>query len=1093
MRNGSDTAQRRFAVALGGAPLLAAAWCLPSGLRALVAAPLLSPLPRSGPLPHSAAVATTPEIASAVGQEGQRGGAWWAGPAVCGAVMLTLRALPRHWGRTPQRRSWRLHGCRGLSAVARAVAPTAAPVTAPAATTPSGAWTGDRVRQAFVDFFVQRKEHDFVASSPVVPFNDPTLLFANAGMNQFKAIFMGQLEPTSPLQGVRRAANSQKCIRAGGKHNDLDDVGRDSYHHTFFEMLGNWSFGDYFKTEAIDFAWELLINVYGLKPERVYASYFGGDEGLGLPPDLEAKALWERYLPPSRVLPFGKGDNFWEMGAVGPCGPCSELHYDRIGGRDAAALVNADDPDVIEIWNLVFMQFYRDDTGALSELPSQHIDTGMGFERITSILQDVRSNYDTDVFAPLLAAVHAQVGGEPYRGRLGVEDENLRDTAYRVIADHARTLTFAVADGAVPSSEGRGYVLRRILRRAVRYGRQMLAAPPGFFSGLVDVVVDSMGSAYPELKGSAPRVKAVLREEEQAFDRTVERGMQYFTELRAELAETGAQVVPGERAFLLYDTHGFPLDLTQQMAEEAGFSVDIPAFEAAMERQKERSRDALREQQALEQGMRPLELVAEQTAWLEGQGVTATEDAQKYEWGIRPTARVRAIFSEKGFLESTGDLDDKTTVGIVLDRTPFYAEAGGQTSDVGELMQATAERGTALLSVRSVQVFGGFILHSGLVPKGAAPLSVGEELACEVDYAHRSKVAPNHTMTHTLNWALREVLGEGVDQRGSLVTAERLRFDFSSDAVTTAQLQRVEDLVQGIVEAGLPVTAQEVSLAEARGIAGLRAMAGESYPDPVRVVTIGAGTMGEILAAPGDARWLSQSVEFCGGTHISDSAEAGAFAVLEERAIAKGIRRIVAATGAVAEAARSEGARLSGRLAELEAQASPVEAEVAEFGRTLDAAETSAALKAGCRERLEDLRKRLKKKQKGASKEAVAAARVAIQEAVAAATAEGAGHCIVLLEGLDAKALNQAVPDAEVAVLALARNSGGAVYCVATLPASHQAEGFKAGAWVQTTLAALGGRGGGKPGRAQGSAPEGDEAGIASAEAAAAAYWSQAA
>eukprot|EP00434_Breviolum_minutum_P013334 symbB.v1.2.011750.t3/scaffold750.1/size323489/2 len=768
------------------------------------------------------------------------------------------------------------------------------------AATDTATWTGEKVRDTYISFFVEKKKHDFVQSSPVVPLSDPTLLFANAGMNQFKPIFLGQLEPNSPLQGVNRAANSQKCIRAGGKHNDLDDVGKDVYHHTFFEMLGNWSFGDYFKEEAIDWAWELLTEVYGLDSERLYASYFGGDEELGLPEDLEAKELWLRHLPESRVLPFGKkdlflakvGDNFWEMGATGPCGPCSELHYDRIGGRDASALVNADDPDVIEIWNLVFMQFFRGDDGRLTELPSRHIDTGMGLERVTSVLQDTKSNYDTDIFGPLLAAVHDLVGGEAYQGKVGSDDIEMRDTAYRIVVDHARTLTMAVADG-------RGYVLRRILRRAVRYGRSKLDAPPGFFSKLVPKVVESLSPGFPDLTQAAgERVQAILQDEEVAFDRTVDRGMQFFDGLKAELEKENAKVVPGEQAFLLYDSHGFPLDLTEQMALEAGLTVDVAGFEAAMQEQKERSRAALREQQAAEQGLRPLQLVAEQTAWLSDQKIKVTDDLQKYTWSIRPAARVEAIYTEQGFVNSTDEIEDESTsVGVVLDSTAFYAEAGGQVGDLGLLSNANGEE---LMKVKVVQVFAGYVLHVGPMP---VSLKVGEEVFCEVDYEHRSKVAPNHTMTHVLNWALREVLGEGLDQRGSLVTAERLRFDFAYEAssgVAVEDLAKVESLVQKTVDAGLTVTSKEVALADAQvgammfafirhgcrggaeAISGLRSMAGEAYPDPVRVVTVGS-PIEEVLADPSSQKWASQSVEFCGGTHISTTSEAKHFVLLEEK------------------------------------------------------------------------------------------------------------------------------------------------------------------------------------------------------------------
>jgi len=866
-------------------------------------------------------------------------------------------------------------------------------------------------------------------------------------------------------------------------------------------MLGNWSFGDYFKKEAIDWAWELLTEVYCMEPERLYASYFGGDESLGLPPDLEAKDMWEQYLPASRVLPFGKEDNFWEMGSVGPCGPCSELHYDRLGNRDAAALVNADDPDVIEIWNLVFMQNYRETDGSLSPLPNCHIDTGMGLERVTSVLQDKRSNYDTDIFGPLLTAVHEQVGGLPYQGLIGPEDPSLRDTAYRVIVDHARTLTLAVADGAVPSSEGRGYVLRRILRRAVRYGRQKLDAPPGFFNRLVPKVVECLSPAYPDLSGAVcERVQAILGEEEVAFDRTVESGMQFFEGLKKELAERGAATVPGDQVFLLYDSLGFPVDLTEQMAEEAGLKVDIAGFEAAMEQQKERSREAQREQQALEQGMRPLQLVAEQTAWLGDQGIAVTEDVQKYDWDVRPAAKVEAIFSEKGFVQSTKELldtDTKTSIGIILDKTAFYAEAGGQVGDVGVL---ASDSGEPVLDVKVVQVFGGYVLHSGLRP--VQELRVGDEVFCDVDYTHRRCVAPNHTMTHVLNWALREVLGDGVDQRGSLVTAERLRFDFSYDAssgVATADLQRIEDSVKEVISQRLPVTFQEAPLAQAQAIPGLRAVAGEAYPDPVRVVTVGAGAVSELLASPEDAAWQQQSVEFCGGTHISNTSEAVGFALLEEKGISKGVRRITAVTGRAAEAAIEAGKRLEEQMISLEAEVD--EKALLLLGQQLDETDTSAALKIDLRDRLGDLRKQLKKaqkkqKKKGGkiSKEELAAARSKVLELASAAKDAGEDVCIAVLDGpgIDGKSLRELIAQpglGDLAILVVA-SVDGAVDCQVAVPESRQVKG-DAGAWAKAFLAPISGKGGGKGVFAQGTAKDVSTKALGEAVKAARDFWAE--
>ncbi len=400
-----------------------------------------------------------------------------------------------------------------------------------------GDWPADRVRQTFIDYFKDKQEHNFIKSSPVVPLDDPTLLFTNAGMNQFKPVFLGQVDPSSPLAGLKRAVNSQKCIRAGGKHNDLEDVGKDTYHHTFFEMLGTWSFGNYFKKEAIAWAWEILTGVYKIAPERLYATYCEGDTHKGgvTEPDIETRDLWLQYLPADHVLPGTMKDNFWEMGDTGPCGPCTELHFDRLGGRNAAHLVNQDDPNVLEVWNLVFIQFNREPSRELRKLPNAHVDTGMGFERLVSVLQNKASNYDTDVFAPIFTAIQSTLNIAPYGGKLGADDTDLKDTAYRVIADHARTLTFAITDGAVPSNEGRGYVLRRILRRAVRYAQQMLGAPPGFFTSLVPVVVNSFKGSFPELAAREKYVMEIVAEEEESFQKMLAGGIKYFNEMADEL------------------------------------------------------------------------------------------------------------------------------------------------------------------------------------------------------------------------------------------------------------------------------------------------------------------------------------------------------------------------------------------------------------------------------------------------------------------------------------------------------------------------------------------------------------------------------
>ncbi len=575
-------------------------------------------------------------------------------------------------------------------------------------------WPVEKVRSQFVEYFVDKHHHINYKSSPCVPYNDPTLLFTNAGMNQFKPIFMGTVEPLSPLATLKRAVNSQKCIRAGGKHNDLDDVGKDTYHHTFFEMLGTWSFGDYFKKEAIEWAFDILVNVYNLDQSRLYASYFAGDPALGLPPDEEARQIWSQFLPEDRILPFDKKANFWEMGESGPCGPCTEIHYDRIGGRNAASLVNADDPDVIEIWNLVFIQFNREIDGGLRPLPNKHIDTGMGLERLTSILQNVRSNYDTDIFMPLFQAICLEIGTcPPYAGQVGIADaqQNYRDTAYRVIADHLRTLTFAITDGAIPSNEGRGYVLRRVLRRAVRYGIQTLGAKPGFLSALIPQVALHCGPAFPELIEANKIVVDLVKEEEIAFASLLERGVKYFNDIISEMKNNSISTIDGEKAFYLYDTLGFPIDLTQIMAAEHGLSVDLDGFHRAMNEQKGRSRIAANAKRLA--GRDALTLGADEIAYLQHRKIKPTRDLQKYQWNQPLTTTLEAMVNKQGFIEAFPVSNDTTqlqeSIGIILRETSFYSEAGGQVSDVGKLKFLT-ENGDVVFDVLDAQV--GVYLYS---------------------------------------------------------------------------------------------------------------------------------------------------------------------------------------------------------------------------------------------------------------------------------------------------------------------------------------------------------------------------------------------
>ncbi|KAF2581855.1 hypothetical protein F2Q68_00006720 [Brassica cretica] len=516
-------------------------------------------------------------------------------------------------------------------------------------------------------------------------------------MNQYKPIFLGTADPNTELSKLTRACNTQKCIRAGGKHNDLDDVGKDTYHHTFFEMLGNWSFGDYFKKEAIEWAWELLTKVYGLPTDRIYATYFGGDEKAGLQPDNEARDIWLKFLPPGRVLPFGCKDNFWEMGDTGPCGPCTEIHYDRVGNRDAASLVNNDDPTCLEIWNLVFIQFNRESDGSLKPLPAKHVDTGMGFERLTSVLQNKMSNYDTDVFMPIFDDIQKYyhrcclyvkwvmspgnsmnsnlrlcvrweaTGARPYSGKVGVEDVDRVDMAYRVVADHIRTLSFAIADGSRPGNEGREYVLRRILRRAVRYGKEILKAEEGFFNGLVSSVIRVMGDTFTELKEHEKKITEIIKEEEASFCKTLAKGIEKFQ--KAGQAVQG-NTLSGEDAFVLWDTFGFPLDLTQLMAEERGLLVDVDGFNKAMEEARERSRSAQNKQAG-----GSIVMDADATSKLHKAGVLATDDSFKYTWFKDHESEVKAIYTGSAFLESSAAGDN---VGLVLTSSSFYAEQGGQ-------------------------------------------------------------------------------------------------------------------------------------------------------------------------------------------------------------------------------------------------------------------------------------------------------------------------------------------------------------------------------------------------------------------------------
>src|SRR5579871_605457 len=717
--------------------------------------------------------------------------------------------------------------------------------------------SANEIRQQFIDFFVQKHGHTFVPSSSVVPWDDPTLLFTNAGMNQFKDVFLG-----TGTRPYRRAVNSQKCIRAGGKHNDLDDVGKDTYHHTFFEMLGNWSFGDYFKKEAITWAWELLTSVWGLDKARLHVTVFEGDAGEGLEPDDDAAEFWRTMtdIDPTHIHRGKKKDNFWEMGETGPCGPCTEIHIDRTPDKSGGKLVNAGRAEVIEIWNLVFIQFNRGEDKQLTPLPAKHVDTGMGFERITAVLQGKNSNYDTDIFTPIFEAIQGITRAPQYMGKL----EDFRDIAYRVIADHIRTLTVALTDGARPGNVGRDYVLRRILRRAERYGRQYLGASRPFLCELVPTVAAVMSPAFPELERDPAKVAGLIRDEEESFIKTLDRGMRLFEEAAERARQNGRGVISGKDAFQLHDTHGVYIDITEQMANEAGLGVDRNEFEAEMERARELAR----------QSRKKLVITA-----VSGD-LPKTDDAPKY-GDLRTTATVVGWVKDNIFVKA-GSLEAGAEAALLLDRTNFYAEQGGQVGDTGMIATPTGQ-----FEVEDTQKLGGAVLHLGRVTGGQ--ITTGQRAVAEVA-GIRADTMRNHTATHLLNWALRKTLGGHIEQKGSLVDAEKTRFDFAhTGPLSTEEIGEVERLVNERIYADLPVHAVTVPLAQAKKIAGVRAVFGEKYPDPVRVLLIGAERPDQVTA--------EHSVEFCGGTHLRHTGQTGFFKIVSQEAVGKGVRRVTAVTG----------------------------------------------------------------------------------------------------------------------------------------------------------------------------------------------------
>lgn len=667
--------------------------------------------------------------------------------------------------------------------------------------------------------------------------------------------------------------------------------------------MGNWSFGDYFKKEGIQFAWDLLTKHYGLHPSRLYVTYFEGDEAAGIQPDLEAKELWLSVgAPEDHVLTGDMKDNFWEMGEQGPCGPCSELHYDRVGGRNAASLVNQDDPDVLEIWNVVFIQYNREPDRSLRPLPNKHIDTGLGYERLVSVLQNKSSNYDTDVFTPLFDAIRDVTGVRGYAGKFGEEDSDGIDTAYRVVADHVRMLTFSITDGAIPNNEGRGYVVRRVLRRGVRFARKYFKVEIGnFFSKIVPTLVDQMGYMFPEIRKKQTDIMEILDEEEISFSKTLDRGERQFETYAQQAKKAGSTSLHGADVWRLYDTFGFPVDLTQIMAEERGLTIDNEEFEEARLKAKEASKGQAKV------GSDLVMLTVHGLSTLEKQGVPKTDDDPKF-GRENIQAHIKALYDGKVFVDSTAEIGPDTQLGVVLDRTNFYAEQGGQEYDTGRLIID----GQAELDVRNVQVYGGYVLHTGFLKYGS--LSIGESVIAEYDELRRWPIRNNHTGTHVLNFALKEALGDGVDQKGSLVAAEKLRFDFSHKSpVSDSELEKIERMSTEYIRQNCAVYAKDVPLATAREIAGVRAVFGETYPDPVRVVSVGV-ELDDILKDVTDPRWHKVSIEFCGGTHVQKTGDIKDLVILEENGIAKGIRRIIAVTGEEAHEAQRVAREFSERL-----------------------------------------------------------------------------------------------------------------------------------------------------------------------------------
>ncbi|MBT7536587.1 MAG: alanine--tRNA ligase [Verrucomicrobia bacterium] len=888
--------------------------------------------------------------------------------------------------------------------------------------------TSSEIRQSFLDFF-KSKQHSMASSSSLMP-DAPNLLFTNAGMNQFVPIFLGQEKcPYQP----GRAADTQKCIRAGGKHNDLEDVGMDTYHHTFFEMLGNWSFGDYFKKEAIEWAWELLTEVWKFPKERVYATVYKPDASKGDPAEFDQDAydLWfdifkAAGLDPEVHIVYGnKKDNFWMMGDTGPCGPCSELHIDLTPNADTkGALVNTDSADCIEIWNLVFIQFNANPDGTFSDLPAKHVDTGMGFERVASVMQNTRgftefnhviSNYETDVFRPIFDHLEKMSGKKyastlPEAGHTTYTEQEKIDIAFRVIADHIRTLGFSIADGIAPGNTDRNYVLRRILRRAVRYGRALDFHEPFFFQ-LVDVIAETMGDVFPELRERKTIIQDTIRAEETAFNKTLDRGIQLFTE-KADTLSSGEEL-GGAFAFKLYDTFGFPLDLTELMARERGLTVDSPGFETHMEAQRQRAR------------------AAQQQEVISVSQIKTTQPTKFLGFDqLQTEAKVLEVVQEKDAL------------AVVLDSTVFYAEMGGQLGDQGSLT-----RGGQLWQIQDTRKAGDAWLHMLPIKDGSDTDEIpglGQSVMLEVNLERRNAIQRHHTVTHLLHWALHEVVGKDVSQKGSYVGPEKLTFDFNSQPLTPEQVRDVEQLVnQRILENG-SVSWQEVPYEEVQKRSDIMQFFGDKYGDKVRVVQIGGGR----------GNLDGYSMELCGGTHASATGEIGLFRIVAESAIAAGIRRIEACAGMEAYQ------RALHESKTLQAMASQLNTPLGELDRKIE------SILVQQKQQEKELRLLREKQASGTANQLK-------QTAINIPASGDLAECPLILanlgevEGNTIQTTGDALKSGFDGVIVLVGKSGDSAVLLAITSKEWQ-KAYPAGKIIQTLAPLVDGRGGGKPAFARG-------------------------